>query len=133
MSKRSLTPSASHSVLFHSESSSLVRVMTAKVDWRVACCLIFSMSLAEIQEAVKELTPEELTKLAAYISRQDKLGWDNQLEDDFSPGGKHAGILEKQDAEIDAGNHIAPVTSHALPSFWKCYDQLPQRVQKLGG
>ena len=23
------------------------------------------------------------------------------------------------------------MTSHALPSFWKCYDQLPQHVQKL--
>ena len=62
------------------------------------------MSLTEIEEAVKELTPEELTKLAAYVARQDKLGWDNQLENDFSPGGKHAGTLEKLDAEIDAGN-----------------------------
>ena len=62
------------------------------------------MSLAEIEEAVKELTPEELTKLAAYIARQDKLGWDSQLEDDFSPGGKHAATLEKLDAEIDVGN-----------------------------
>ncbi len=62
------------------------------------------MSLTEIEEAVKELSPEELTKLAAYIARQDKLGWDKQLEDDFSPGGKHAATLEKLDAEIDAGN-----------------------------
>ena len=62
------------------------------------------MSLTEIEEAVKELTPEELTKFAAYIARQDKLGWDKQLEDDFSPGGKHAATLEKLDAEIDAGN-----------------------------
>ncbi len=62
------------------------------------------MSLTEIEKAVKELTPEELTKLAAYIARQDKLGWDKQLEDDFSPGGKHADTLEKLDAEIDAGN-----------------------------
>jgi hypothetical protein len=23
------------------------------------------------------------------------------------------------------------VTSHALPSFWKCYEQLPKRIQKL--
>ncbi len=62
------------------------------------------MSLAEIEEAVKELTPEELTKLAAYIAAQDKLGWDSQQEDDFSPGGKHAAALDKLDAEIDAGN-----------------------------
>jgi hypothetical protein len=23
------------------------------------------------------------------------------------------------------------VTSHALPSFWKCYEQLPKHIQKL--
>src|SRR5439155_11950636 len=27
--------------------------------------------------------------------------------------------------------HAASVTSHALKSFWKCYDQLPAHVQKL--
>ena len=62
------------------------------------------MSLAEIEEAVKGLSREELAKLAAYIARQDKLVWDEQLEEDFSPGGKHATTLEKIDAEIDAGN-----------------------------
>jgi len=58
----------------------------------------------EIEEAVKGLNREELAKLAAYIAKQDKLAWDEQLEEDFSPGGKHASALEKIDAEIDAGN-----------------------------
>ncbi len=61
------------------------------------------MSLAEIEEAVKQLNPEELAKLAAYIARHDKPGWDEQIEKDFSTGGKHAPSLEKFDAEIDAG------------------------------
>ena len=61
------------------------------------------MSLTEIEEAVKGLNREELAKLAAYIVKQDKLSWDEQLEEDFSPGGKHASALEKIDAEIDAG------------------------------
>jgi hypothetical protein len=56
------------------------------------------MSLAEIEKAVKDLPPAELTKLAGYIIQQDKFGWDEQLEEDFSPGGKHAEALE-----IDAG------------------------------
>ncbi len=60
------------------------------------------MSLAEIEEAVKSLNREEIAKLAAYIARQDKLVWDEQLEEDFSPGGKHAAALQKIDAEIDA-------------------------------
>jgi len=58
------------------------------------------MSLAEIEEAVKGLNRDELAKLAAYIARQDKLVWDDELEEDFSPGGKNAATLEK----IDAGN-----------------------------
>ena len=58
------------------------------------------MSLAEIEKAVDALSPEELAKLAAYIGRQDKLAWDEQLEQDFSPGGKHVATLDKVDAEI---------------------------------
>jgi len=61
------------------------------------------VSLTEIEEAVRRLNREELAKLAAYIAKQDKLSWDEQLEEDFSPGGKHASALEKIDAEIDAG------------------------------
>jgi hypothetical protein len=62
------------------------------------------MSLAEIEKAVATLSPEELTRLAAFIARRDKLAWDKQIEEDFSPGGKHAATLEKLDAEIDAGD-----------------------------
>jgi hypothetical protein len=62
------------------------------------------MSLAEIEKAVDELSANELTKLAAYIARRDKLAWDKELEEDFSPGGKHEKALERIDAEIDAGN-----------------------------
>ena len=61
------------------------------------------MSLAEIEAAVKELGPEELTKLAAFIAREDKLGWDAQIEEDFSPKGKHSAALKAIDAEIDSG------------------------------
>ena len=62
------------------------------------------MSLAEIEKAVDALSPEELTRLAAYIARRDKLAWDEELGEDFSPGGKHEKAVEKIDAEIDSGN-----------------------------
>jgi hypothetical protein len=62
------------------------------------------MSLTEIEKAVDALSPDELAKLATYIARHDKLVWDLEIERDFSPGGKHASVLEKIDAEIDAGN-----------------------------
>jgi len=62
------------------------------------------MSLAEIEQAVNRLSREELAQLAAYIARQDKLSWDEQLEEDFSAGGRHGAALKKIDAEIDAGD-----------------------------
>jgi hypothetical protein len=62
------------------------------------------MSLAEIEKAVDELSPRELTKLASYIAQRDKLAWDKELEEDFAPGGKHAKALKKIDAEIESGN-----------------------------
>ncbi len=61
------------------------------------------MSLAELEKAVDRLTPEERAKLAAYIARHDNSAWDEEIQSDFSPGGKHAAALEKIDAEIDAG------------------------------
>jgi hypothetical protein len=63
-----------------------------------------AMSLAEIEKAVDALSSEELAKLAAYIARHDKAVWDEEIGRDFSPGGKHAAVLDKIDAEIDAGN-----------------------------
>jgi hypothetical protein len=52
------------------------------------------MSLAEIKNAVAELSPKEL---AVFIQAQDGLAWDKEIETDFCPGGKHHGLL----AEID--------------------------------
>jgi hypothetical protein len=42
------------------------------------------MSLAEIEKAVDELSPKELTKLATYITRRHKLAWDQEVEEGFS-------------------------------------------------
>jgi hypothetical protein len=61
------------------------------------------MSIAEIKSAVKKLSPAELAELAGFIQRQDNLAWDGQIEEDFSPGGRHHAMLARIDAEIDAG------------------------------
>lgn len=70
----------------------------------VAPPLCFIMGLAEIEKAVDELSAKELTKLAAYIARRDRLAWEQEIEEDFSPGGKHEKALKRIDAEIDSGN-----------------------------
>ena len=84
--------------------SAAILVVTDLIAFRRCCGYRRSPSLREIEAAVKELSREELAKLAAFIARQDKLVWDEELEQDFSPGGKHAAALEKIDAEIGAGN-----------------------------
>ena len=61
------------------------------------------MSLMEIEKAVDRLSSEELAKLAAYIAHRDNRAWDKQLEEDFARGGKHEKVVQKIDAEIDAG------------------------------
>jgi hypothetical protein len=62
------------------------------------------MSLAEIKDAVTELTPQELAELAAFIQTRDNLAWDREIEQDFSPEGKHHTLLTEIDAAIDAGD-----------------------------
>jgi cytochrome c553 len=44
------------------------------------------MSLAEIKNAVRELSPKELAELAAFISKQDNAAWNEQIEDDTASG-----------------------------------------------
>ena len=62
------------------------------------------MSLAEIKSAVTELPPPDLAELAAFIREQDNLAWHREIEADFSPGGRHHGVLAEVDAQIDAGD-----------------------------
>ena len=44
------------------------------------------MSLAEIKNTVRELSPKELAELAAFISKQDNAAWTGQIEDDAASG-----------------------------------------------
>ena len=44
------------------------------------------MSLAEIKNAVRALSPKELTELAAFILKQDNVAWDQQVEGDAATG-----------------------------------------------
>jgi len=87
------------------------------------------MSLAEIEKAIDQLPPKELTKLAAHIARRDKLAWDKELEEDFVPGGKHEKALEKIDAEIDSGNFTLADKNFAL--FRDNDGQLPDAAESI--
>jgi hypothetical protein len=64
------------------------------------------LSLAEIKDAVIELTPQELAELVAFIHTQDNPPFDGEIEKDFSPGGKHHALLAQLDSAIDGGDAI---------------------------
>jgi hypothetical protein len=60
------------------------------------------MSLAEIKNAVCELSPKELAELAAFISKQDNAAWDKQMKEDAASG-KLDFLFEEAERERTAG------------------------------
>jgi hypothetical protein len=48
--------------------------------------IFLAMSLADIKDAVRELSPKELAELAAFVSEQDNAEWDKQMEADATSG-----------------------------------------------
>jgi hypothetical protein len=60
------------------------------------------MSLAEIKSAVRELSPNELAELAAFILKQDNAGWTRQIENDAADG-KLDFLFDEADRERAAG------------------------------
>ncbi len=60
------------------------------------------MSLAEIKEAVRELSPKELAELVAFISKQDNAEWNRQMKEDAASG-KLDFLLQEAERERAAG------------------------------
>lgn len=60
------------------------------------------MSLTEIKSAVRQLPPEELAELAAFILEQDNAAWDKQIEQDAASG-KLDFLFEEAERERAAG------------------------------
>lgn len=60
------------------------------------------VSLTEIKDAVRELTPRELAELAAFISKEDNAAWDQQMEEDAASG-KLDFLFDEAERERAAG------------------------------
>jgi hypothetical protein len=52
------------------------------------------MSLAEIKDAVKMLSPRDLTELASFIRERENAAWDQQIDADFAEDGRLRPVLE---------------------------------------
>ncbi len=61
------------------------------------------MSLAELKQAVQELPPCDLTELAAFIRDEDNKVWDEQIDADFSEGGRLHAMLDEVRNDLRAG------------------------------
>jgi hypothetical protein len=61
------------------------------------------MTLETIKEAIEQLPPEEQTILASWLSERDWRAWDEQIEQDFSPGGRGMPLLAELERQIAEG------------------------------
>ena len=65
------------------------------------------MTVENIKEAIVQLSESDRKQLADWLEELDEEEWDRQMEEDFSPGGRGAHLLEKVDREIQAGNYTS--------------------------
>ncbi|HEV1284624.1 MAG TPA: hypothetical protein VNU44_04910 [Bryobacteraceae bacterium] len=61
------------------------------------------MTLDAIKEAIEKLPPEQQTVLANWLSERDWKSWDEQIERDFSSGGRGMPLLAELEREIAEG------------------------------
>jgi hypothetical protein len=60
------------------------------------------MTIEALKAAIADLV-EDRAALAAWIVEQDMKSWDEQIDNDFSPGGKGMAMLDEVKADIRAG------------------------------
>ena len=65
--------------------------------------ILSSMSVAEIKQAVRSLSPMELAELSAFIADCDAQTWDRQIDADFSDDGRLRVVLDEVRADMRAG------------------------------
>ncbi|MCX6972071.1 MAG: hypothetical protein NTV93_18245 [Verrucomicrobia bacterium] len=61
------------------------------------------MSLAELKQAVHELSTHDLAELASFIREEDAKAWDDQIDEDFSEGGRLRGMIAEIRDDLRCG------------------------------
>jgi hypothetical protein len=61
------------------------------------------MTIEALKAAIVHLPAEQKAALAAWIVEQDMKSWDEQIEIDFSPGGKGMALLDEVKTDIRTG------------------------------
>ena len=60
-----------------------------------------------IKEAIELLPPEQQTVLASWLGERDANAWDEQIESDFSEGGRGMALLAELEREIAESKTLA--------------------------
>ena len=63
-----------------------------------------SMTVEALKEAIVHLTIPERDQLAKWFDEWQEEPWDQQMEQDFTPDGKGAHLLEQLDRQIVEGD-----------------------------
>ncbi len=61
------------------------------------------MTLKAIKEAIEHLPEEEQIALLHWLHEREQAAWDEEIERDFSPGGRGTPLLDKVKSDIRAG------------------------------
>jgi len=61
------------------------------------------MSLAELKQAVHELSPRDLAELSSFIREEDAKAWDDQIDEDFAEGGRLRGLIDEVRDDVRRG------------------------------
>jgi len=64
------------------------------------------MTVDAIKEAIAQLPEYERHSLAAWLNEFDYDDWDRQMVEDFSPGGRGTGLVEKVKRDIAQGKAV---------------------------
>src|SRR5258708_35929901 len=79
--------------------------------FRFASCLrarIGLMSIDTIKEAIAGLPADDKAALTSWLIEQEMDDWDRKMQQDFSPGGRGAALVQKVKDDIQAGK-FAPM------------------------
>jgi hypothetical protein len=58
------------------------------------------MDIVDIQHEIEALPAEQESALLDWLTERDRLRWDAEIEQDFSPGGRGAALLDRVKQQV---------------------------------
>jgi hypothetical protein len=84
----------------------------------------------EIEQAIRNLEPQDLAVLRQWFAEFDPEFWERQLEQDVAAG-KLNWLAEEALRDLNDGRCTDLLRHRATPRVWPCYNALPADVRPL--